>query len=193
MDSLGFVAARLSSFSLPTFSCPPPRKSHSSNPCLRRSRSNKHHVPSPRVQLPLHRPLMTLTDGILNSYHTIIWVCPNHWLSPRLHLQSPTQLLSPTPTEVMWCTASHPSSVPPSRLCVCMCVSGAATYVFRRAEVTISPEFVSCFFFSLSSSQILHIRHVSDGLEVWSHHFTRRSWHVCTLSVCPSHCRLLPF
>lgn len=68
-------------------------------------------------------------DGMLNSYHPIIWVCPNHWLSPRLHLQSPTQLLSPTPTEVTWCTASHPSSVPPSFVCAVQRRSCSSAYV----------------------------------------------------------------
>lgn len=110
-DSLGFVSAPSSSFFTFHLACPP-------------SSPNTQHVPTSPAAHPIpgcRRPSSTrpwlFPDGMLNSYHLIIWVCPNHWLSPRLHLQSPTQLLSPTPTEVTWRTASHPSSVPPSFVC----------------------------------------------------------------------------
>lgn len=136
-----------------------------------------HHVPSPRVLLPLQHSLMTLPDGMLNSYHGIIWVCPNHWLSPRLHLQLPTQLLSPTPTEVMWCTASHPPSVPPFRVCACEPT---------KARVLKWQSHLSSYqgFFSFLLSNCTRQTRAPDGLEVWSHHFIRKSWRVCSPSVC---------
>lgn len=112
------------------------KKSRPSNPRLCRSHTNTQHVPkslashpSPGCRCSSNSRPWLFPDGMLNSYHLIIWVCPNHWLSPRLHLQSPTQLLSPTPTEVTWCTASHPSSVPPSFVCAVQRRSRSSAYV----------------------------------------------------------------
>lgn len=142
IDSLGFVAAPLSLFLLSTLPAlhhlplVPMEKSRPSNPRLCPSHTNTQHVPkslashpSPGCRCSSNSRPWLFPDGMLNSYHLIIWVCPNHWLSPRLHLQSPTQLLSPTPTEVTWCTASHPSSVPPSFVCAVQRRSCSSAYV----------------------------------------------------------------
>lgn len=164
----------------------PPKKSRSSDPCHCPARTNKHHVALLRMPLLLQHSLVTLADGMLNSYHAIIWVCPNHWLSPRLHLQSPTQLLSPTPTEVMWCTASRPSSVPPTRVCVRACVWCSHICVQPWADPGPSAEVILTWarvflFFPLSC--LYTSGTFQTGWKIWSHHFIC-SWHVCSPSCC---------